>query len=254
MSDIWQGCQGSEHIRLLRTTATRLVESQEQVATTVLVDSLAEQRVLEDLLEHSKPPVPSGSEGYHYLIWTPFRYPPLPYGSRFGGRSHRGIFYASLTLATALAECAYYRFVFLSGLDEPLPTERLTTAHISFEVQIDTAHGVALNAAPFNRYRTEISSPTDYTASQQLGAAIRDAGVEAFTYCSARDPAKAGINLGALTLRAIRNRRPRRRRQWICITTENEVAFIEAQTKSGQPHNFPYRKFLVNDQLPVPSC
>ncbi|MCV6615090.1 MAG: RES family NAD+ phosphorylase [Cellvibrionaceae bacterium] len=37
---------------------------------------------------------------------TPFRYPPLAYGSRFGSTLERGIFYASQELATAFAESA----------------------------------------------------------------------------------------------------------------------------------------------------
>ena len=61
------------HGRLLR-----LVESQEQVATNSLVRTLAEQALLEDLIEASKPPLPATGHGLHYLLATPFRYPPLP--------------------------------------------------------------------------------------------------------------------------------------------------------------------------------
>lgn len=253
MSDIWQGCRGQDHIGPLRATAIRLVESQEQVATIALVETLDEQRVLEELLESTKPPTVTGAARYHYLIWTPFRYPPLPYGSRFGHRTHHGIFYGSMTLTTSLAECAYYRFVFLSGLSAPLPVERLTTEHVSFEVQIDTARGVKLTDAPFDRYAADISHPAQYQTSQLLGAAMRDAGVGAFTYRSARDP-DAGANVGAFTLPSIASRQPKQMRQWICTTTADDVAFIGAYTKHEQPHRFPRQQFLVNDQLPVPAC
>lgn len=43
----------------------QVVESQAQVATLQLVDNLAEQAVLEDLLESSKPPLPKASEALH---------------------------------------------------------------------------------------------------------------------------------------------------------------------------------------------
>ena len=59
------------------------------IATRKLVDSLAEQELLEKLLEGAKPPAPGAR--VHYLLSTPFRYPPLPHGSRFGRATERGI-------------------------------------------------------------------------------------------------------------------------------------------------------------------
>lgn len=252
MSPIWQDCRGESRIAALKAAGVRIVESQEQIATTILVDSLDEQHVLEDILESTKPVRPPGAETYHYLIWTPFRYPPLPYGSRFGRRIQPGIFYASLELETALAECAYYRFVFLSGLSVPLPGARLTTEHTTFEVHIATARGVALEAEPFSRHAAAISDPVRYEASQTLGAAMREAGVEAFTYRSARD-LRAGTNIGVFTLAAIQSRQPERLRQWICTTTPNAVSFIEVHA-NGRPYGFPLESFLVEGVLPIPAC
>ena len=62
----------------------RIVETQEIAATTGLVDDLEEQHLLEQLLDKVKPSYREGTEKLHYLISTPFRYPPLKYGSRFG--------------------------------------------------------------------------------------------------------------------------------------------------------------------------
>ena len=252
MSAIWQACQGPDRIGPLKITAIRIVESQEQIATTVLVDTLDEQHILEQLLDRTKPAPPHGAEKHHYLIWTPFRYPPLPHGSRFGSRMQPGIFYGSARLETALAECAYYRFVFLSGLSVPLPSERLTTEHTTFEVQVATAAGVALDAPPFSQHAAAISDPLRYQAPQSLGSAMREAGVEAFTYRSARD-VRGGTNIGAFTLAAIKRHRPNRLRQWICTTTPTTVSFIEVHT-SSQPHRFPLESFLVAGVLPVPAC
>ena len=60
----------------------RAVEAQHLVATLRLVDNLAEQRLLEHILEDSKPPLPAQAAGSSYLIFTPFRY-ASPRPSRF---------------------------------------------------------------------------------------------------------------------------------------------------------------------------
>ena len=62
MLDIWRHCHGDDQIRPVAGTLFRLIENQEQVATLSYVDSLAEQSVLEDLLERSKPPYPNTTD------------------------------------------------------------------------------------------------------------------------------------------------------------------------------------------------
>ena len=113
-SDIWTQCAGPSEIRPLRLTPWRVVESQHQVATRKLVDTLDEQALLEELIDGAKPPDATNGR-LHYLIATPFRYPPLKHGSRFGTAHERGIWYGAESVATAMAEVAYYRLVFLEG-------------------------------------------------------------------------------------------------------------------------------------------
>jgi hypothetical protein len=48
-----------------------------------LVDTLAEQEIVETLIEVTKPPAPPECEGLHYLLSAPFRYAPYPNSSRF---------------------------------------------------------------------------------------------------------------------------------------------------------------------------
>ena len=60
----------------------RVVEAQHTASTMRLADSLAEQAVLESILEDSKPRMPDEAEKLHYLLATPFRYRPRS-GSRF---------------------------------------------------------------------------------------------------------------------------------------------------------------------------
>src|SRR3954464_4226566 len=109
-SSIWTRCAGVSEIRPLRASAYRAVEAQHQVSTRKLVDSSEEQILLEELIDSAKPPDVTRGRS-HYLLSTPFRYPPLLHGSRFGARHERGIWYGSETRRTAFAEVAYYRFV-----------------------------------------------------------------------------------------------------------------------------------------------
>ncbi len=250
--NIWWLCDGPAHMVSLEIEAIRVVESQEQVATNQLVDSVEEQHLLETLLEESKPALPEDTEGYHYLITTPFRYPPLKYGSRFGTRHRRGIFYASLAIPTALAECAYYRLLFWYGMAEPPPKGRLDTKQTTFSIEIQTTHGIRLDKAPFDRFRKTIAHPADYQATQQLGEMMREHNVAAFSYPSARDP-HGGINLAVLQPAAIRSREPDGIKQWFCTTRATEVSFTELHTRSVG------RRFLLDDfshegRLPGPAC
>lgn len=119
--DLWAACGLKDAIHPIRGEFWRIVESQEQVATARLVDNLAEQGLLEELLEGAKPAPRPGSERLDYLLMTPFRYPPLRHGSRFGRAYEPSLLYGALAPATALAECAYYRFVFRAGMAEPPP-------------------------------------------------------------------------------------------------------------------------------------
>ena len=80
-SNIWTLCAGDSELRQLQLVAWRAVEAQHQVSTRKLVDTAAEQELLEELIETAKPPDITGGR-VHYLLSTPFRYPPLRHGSR----------------------------------------------------------------------------------------------------------------------------------------------------------------------------
>ncbi|HFD12094.1 MAG TPA: RES domain-containing protein [Crenotrichaceae bacterium] len=247
---IWQDCQAERHKRAIQAQVLRIVESQEQVATMSLVDTSSEQIVLENLLEANKPALPEQTQAYHYLIKTPFRYPPLRYGSRFGNTSEPGIFYASLHLNTALAECAYYRLVFLSAMKTGL-TKHLVTEHTTFKVSVTTAHGLALEKKPFKHFTNLISDPVNYASSQQLGSDMRHAGIDVFTYQSARDP-QQGINAGIYKISAIKSKKPYGFQEWLCSTAATQVAFINKVDKNTRC-NFKLDEFLVDGKFPQPA-
>ena len=251
MTDIWTDCKGEQQLQPIDTLAYRIVESQEKVATMSLVDSSAEQLLLESILETSKPA--AGESGkWHYLLSTPFRYPPLAHGSRFGLKSQGGLFYASLTTATTLAECAYYRFVFWYGMATPPPANRIMSDYTSFAVSIATDRAILLDQKPFLAYRDQISHPAIYQHSQQLGVSMRESKVEGFSYYSARDQHN-GINVGLFTPVALKSRKPLRKKQWTCLVVENQVSFIQLHD-TAKDHTFALSNFLYNDLLPSPAC
>src|SRR6516162_5765318 len=131
-SSIWTRCAGASEIRPLRLSAWRAVEAQHQVSTRKLVDSAEEQILLEELIDKVKPPDTTRGR-LHYLLSTPFRYPPLPHGSRFGTHHDPGIWYGSESRRTMFAEVAYYRLVFLDGSRAALGA--VTTQLTAFSVR-----------------------------------------------------------------------------------------------------------------------
>ena len=250
---IWTLCGGKASLRALQARAWRVVEAQHVVATRKLVDSDAEQDLLEELIDRAKPPRPRGAEfaRLHYLLFTPFRYPPLPHGSRFGGHFARGIWYGALHLRTALAEKAYYTLLLLEGTTAPIGS--IDKEASAFRVRLRTSRGVDLDGPRFRRFRSAISSPTSYAESQPLGEEMRAAGVEAFLYRSARDP-QGGRNVAALTPRAFASRSPERPYQaWHCTATRARVRFrrrVGLEVREG--FAFERESFLVGGELPHP--
>lgn len=246
--DIWTACREEVTFLAIEGEALRVVESQEQVATSNLVDSLSEQSLLEEMLERSKPPLPASTEGLHYLLATPFRYPPLPCGSRFGRRFEPGLFYSSQKLATALSEAAYYRFVFWSGMESPPPSSRLMTQHTVFATNYRTVAGLQLQNPPFTGYEKFLIDPGDYTITQQLGSAMRAEGVSAFEYISARDPDK-GINVALFSPDAFKDNGPSGQQAWLCETQADKVVFAQA----NNVFQFDIDTFLADGVLPRPA-
>lgn len=229
----------------------RLVESQEQVATLGYVDTLEEQALLEALLENSKPDYPEPPQKeLHYLLKTPFRYPPLRWGSRFGRVHEPSLFYGGQSPEAALVESAYYRFLFLYSMAGDPPAARLNTQHSLFSVGYRAERGVQLQLPPFNEFMDQLTDPQDYRHSQALGSAMRAAGVEAFEYCSARSSQR--LLCGALyTPRALAERTPQTLESWFCELTQTRVTF--KARASGAICHFPLSDFLVDGQLPSPA-
>ena len=248
-SSIWTRCAGDSRLRELRLSPWRVVEAQHRISTRKLVDSADEQELLEELIERVKPPDATRGR-LHYLLFTPFRYPPLRHGSRFGARYERGIWYGAEERRTAFAEVAYYRLLFLDGTRAALGV--VTTSLTAFTVRMKSARGIDLVTKPFDAHRRAIASPSSYEATQALGQQMRAAGVELFRYPSARD-ADGGANVGAFSPSVFGRARPQRFETWHCTATHERVELARADFLRRERFAFPREQFLVEGALPAPA-
>jgi len=239
----WSAILATAPRDVLNGLAWRVVESQEDVATMALVDSLEEQGVLEALLEQSKPPNRESTGHRHYLLTTPFRYPPLPWGSRFGTQLEPSLYYASLTIPTALAESAFYRFVFWRGMDVPPPSGRLFTQHTIFSAKFQCKPGIALEMPPFDRHSEILTDRLDYKHCRLLGAELRADNLQGFTYVSARCPG-GGLNVALITPEALASRTPEESQNWLCETRGDHVTFKGPH----DTHKFPIDVFIQSGE------
>ena len=215
-SAIWTPAALSRERRRLAGSCWRIVESQHRVSTMKLVDTVEEQEALEILIDATKPPIPPDCRRLDYLLFTPFRYgAPYPNGSRFRRAGFTpGVFYASATPSTAIAEMAFHRLLFFADSpDTPWPLN--AGEYTVFSVPFTAPSGLDLTKPSLARDRALWTDPIDYAACQELADHARSASVEVLRYESVRDPVTpAGINIAILTCRAFAARKPAARQTW----------------------------------------
>lgn len=251
--DIWQQYKDKNVIKKMTCQGWRIVENQNQTATRKLVDSLQEQIILEEIIETHKPSLPNFCQSYHYLLATPFRYPPLKYGSRFGARYETSLWYGSLSIETALAEKAYYRFHLLRASDAEFA--EFPIKYSAFIAEVETLNGVDLTDEPFSNFTEIISRPDSYEASQRLGTRMRAAGVDAFYYISARC-LQQGSNIALFVPRAFKKKDPIEPYQiWQGIITnqKKQIEFIRMNGLKVESKQFTLEQFMVNGIFPNPA-
>ena len=192
----------------------RVVEAQHRVSTLKLVDTLAEHELLEAAIEATKPAIPPECRHLHYLLVTPFRYrPAYPRGSRFRRAGFTpGVFYASRTVTTAIAEMAFHRLLFFAESPQtPWPAN--PNEFTAFGVDVRTRAALDLTRPPFDTQRAQWIDCTDYEACQALAEEARDASIDVIRCESARDP-DAGLNLAVLACRAFASADPVAQQTW----------------------------------------
>lgn len=211
-SAIWTPGALSSEARRYGGKAWRLVEAQHRVSTLRLTDSLAEQALLEAVLEETKPPMPAECAGLDYLLYTPFRYRPYPQGSRFRRAGLTpGVWYGSERVETALAEMVFYRFLFYAE-SPATPFPEQAAEYTGFSARID-ALALDLTVPRLDRDHAAWTDRTDYAACQALADQARATAVGVIRYLSVRD-AGAGANLAILTCTSFARPAPMDRQTW----------------------------------------
>ena len=201
--------------------AWRSVEAQHIVSTLRITGNDPEQQdLLERILEESKPPVPAEAAGLHYLLSTPFRYPPSSYGSRFRAWPDPGVLYAAFERRTACAEMGYWRWRFASdseGLRE-ISASPQTVFQLGAQGSV-----VDLQEPPFAKRSSSWTDPIDYSATQAFAREAREAEIALILYRSVRDP-EPGACVAVLRPQAIRPKRPLAQETWyLTVTREGAI-------------------------------
>jgi len=191
-----------------------------------LVDTVAEQAVLERLVESSKPPVPLDVAliNLHWLLFTPFRYVPPPGGSRFRGPIDPGVFYGADHARTACAEVGYWRWRHLR--DTPALTAMPPRSQTVFKVPV-AGSALDLRDPPFDRDRATWTDRSDYTACQAIGRVAREARVQWLRYESVRDSRHGGCGV-VLDAAAFASRVPTEQQGWILTVTQARVVWLRS--------------------------
>jgi hypothetical protein len=101
-----------------------------------------------------------------------------PEGDRFTDGSY-GVFYASLTIDTAVAETRHHRVRFLAATDEPAQELDMRVYAVDLEAELHDIRGM-LESHPVYYH------PTSYAMSQDLAARLREGGSNGIAYLSVR--------------------------------------------------------------------
>lgn len=226
----------------------RVVETQEKAATRDITNSADEQSRLEELLDEVKPPVPSDCEGLSYLLKTPFRYPPLKYGSRFGSPFERGIYYASIELQTAFAESAVYFWLFQAGPVDLGPLEQIKDHRTAISVRLSSQLSVQLESDALKPYHKKLSDPSSWTFTQSLGLSLRELGVEFISYPSARFD--GGANIAVFSPSCFATGEPEQQQLWNVRLTREDCWFGKPD---GTSYEYYRADFEEGGKIPHPA-
>jgi hypothetical protein len=227
----WKAAWFSTGVRNKSADLWRGVEAQHVVSTMRLADNSAEQRVLEELLEASKPALPAAAAGRHYLVFTPFRY-LSPVATRFRRAHDPGVWYGGEELETACGELAYWKWRFLMD-SEGLRESALHTEHTFFLAAV-RGRCADLTAAPWKAALRAWAHKTDFSQCQALADEARKRDVAWIRYTAVR--VAKGVCGAALEPESLSLREPFEQQTWACKTTA-EGAWL--QRAGGGRYDFP---------------
>jgi hypothetical protein len=206
-----------------------------------LTDNQAEQRVLEELLETSKPPLPPEARGRHYLLSTPFRY-RSPIASRFRRPHDPGVWYGAEELETACAEVAFWKWRFLTDSDA-FAGQALHTQHTFFEASV-RGRCADLIAAPWKAAARSWRHKTDYGECQGFADEARNRNLAWIRYAAVR--IDNGVGAAVLAPDALSVGESLKEQTWACKTTGSGAYFQRA----GAAERY---EFSADDWISAPS-
>ena len=217
-----------------------MVEAQHRISTDRLVDGIAEQDVLEELIEEAKPSLPAEARGLHHLLRTPFRY-GYSKSTRFRRAGERpGIFYASETERTAVAEAAYWYLRFLAAA--PAVTLPSTTQErLAYRVPVKVDRALDLTEPPLAVGRRRWTDPEDYGPCQALAQQARGIGAQLIRYESVRDPPD-GRNAALFDPFAFQRPVPASAGTWHFRFAGHKLTAFAA-LPSGERHDYTFEQF-----------
>lgn len=227
-------------LRPYRAKLYRMVEAQHRISTDRLVAGIAEQEVLERLIEQAKPSLPPEAGGLHHLLRTPFRY-GYAKATRFRRAGERpGIFYGSEAERTAVAEAAYwYMRFFAAAPGTRLPTT--TQERLAYSVPVKVDRALDLSDAPFAEHCERWTRSEDYEPCQSLAQQARAIGAQLLRYESVRDP-PSGRNAALFDPAAFQKPVPASAGTWhFRFTGAKLTAFAAAP--SDKRHDFSFDQF-----------
>jgi hypothetical protein len=203
----------------------RVVEAQNKVSSLKLVDTLDEQQRLEELLEETKPEFPPELKHHDFLLFTPFRYVPYEHGSRFRRQGQRdGVFYGSEQVETAMAEIAFYRFLFFKeSPDIDIPDN--APEYTAFTVKYGTDKALYLTKRPLSDNEDAWMDKESYEACQFLADEARKVECEVIISHSIRCP-QNGKNISLISWRAFRSTAPESQQTWRMAIKETEIVAV----------------------------
>ncbi len=199
----------------------RVIEGQYRSSTVRIVDTDDEHRVLEQLLEESKPPVPETCRHLDYQFWSPFRYGKYPKSSRFRRAGPTpGVWYGAEDPLTAVCETIWGTVRFYSASPET-PMPRWPVEHTAVQADIQAARATDLTRDDM-KDQGRWTDPDDYSDCLAIADQVRDESCEAIRYASVRHPENAP-NVAVLQCNAFAQPAPIGLQTWPIMLTPTIV-------------------------------
>ena len=243
----WTREELSSELRPLNGRFWRTVEAQHFKSTMKLVDSQADQEILEEEIEGLKPSIPSECRHLEYLLFTPFRYNArYPSGSRFrrAGLS-KGVLYCCASPATAMAEMIFLRLLFFAEAPS-VPLAGNPAEYTTFSVTLSTRLSLDLTAPPLDRDAAIWHALADYGPCQAFADVARECSAEVIQYESVRDPDRR-MNFAVLTPQAIVSPAKLEMQSWH-LQFQRKVVWAKCEAPS-QSLTFELAHFLRDPRL-----